>query len=72
MIWMTKISLAKIEQVSCYFWLSLLFMARARRRYRDIHLIVEHNVRFVYPDDYGKAVVKEGDRIEFINPNFGG
>jgi len=38
----------------------------------DIHLIVEHNGRCFYPDDYGKVVVKEGDRMEFINPSFGG
>ena len=38
----------------------------------DTHLIVEHNGRFVYPKDYSSVIVKEGDRIEFINPNFGG
>ncbi len=38
----------------------------------DADLIVEHNGRFVYPDKYSTAVVSEGDRIEFINPNFGG
>ena len=38
----------------------------------DIHLIVEHNGRFVYPNEYAITVVTEGDRVEFINPNFGG
>jgi len=38
----------------------------------DVHLIVEHNGRFVYPRDYEKTRLSEGDRIEFINPNFGG
>jgi len=38
----------------------------------DTDLIVEHNGRFVYPRDYEKTRLSEGDRIEFINPNFGG
>jgi len=38
----------------------------------DMHLIVEHNGRFVYPKDYDMTTVRQGDRIEFINPNFGG
>lgn len=38
----------------------------------DTDLIVEHNGRFVYPDQYDGIVLKQGDRIEFINPNFGG
>ena len=38
----------------------------------DTHLIVEHNGRFVYHKDYSSVIVKNGDRIEFINPNFGG
>jgi len=38
----------------------------------DAHLIVEHNGRFVYPQKYAMTKVVEGDRIEFINPNFGG
>jgi sulfur carrier protein ThiS len=38
----------------------------------DAHLIVEHNGRFVYPQEYERTVVSNGDRIEFINPNFGG
>ncbi len=39
---------------------------------RNTHLIVEHNGKFVYPDQYEKLVVSEGDRVEFINPSFGG
>jgi thiamine biosynthesis protein ThiS len=39
---------------------------------RDVHLIVEHNGRFVYPQEYDATVVAAGDTIEFINPNIGG
>jgi thiamine biosynthesis protein ThiS len=38
----------------------------------DVDLIVEHNGRFIYPRSYGDIVVSNSDRIEFINPNFGG
>ena len=38
----------------------------------DADLIVEHNGRFVYPRAYSSTTVASGDRIEFINPNFGG
>jgi sulfur carrier protein ThiS len=38
----------------------------------DVDLIVEHNGRFIYPRNYLDIVVITGDRIEFINPNFGG
>ncbi|MBW2009995.1 MAG: MoaD/ThiS family protein, partial [Deltaproteobacteria bacterium] len=38
----------------------------------DRHMIVEKNGRYVYPRDYGSITVTEGDRIEFINPDFGG
>ena len=38
----------------------------------DGDLIVEHNGRFVYPQKYSTVVASEGDRFEFINPNFGG
>ena len=38
----------------------------------DIHLIVEHNGRFVHQHQYTASKVSRGDRIEFINPNFGG
>ena len=38
----------------------------------DPHLIVEHNGRFVFPHLFAATVVAEGDRLEFINPAFGG
>jgi sulfur carrier protein len=38
----------------------------------DPHLIVELNGRFVYPRDYDSKTVAKNDRLEFINPNFGG
>jgi len=38
----------------------------------DVHLIVEVNGRFVYPQRYGEMVIRKGDRVELINPNFGG
>jgi thiamine biosynthesis protein ThiS len=38
----------------------------------DLDLIVERNGRFVYPQQYGKIEIEKGDRVEFINPNFGG
>ena len=38
----------------------------------DPALIVEHNGRFVYPDEYMTTVVSENDRVEFIHANFGG
>jgi thiamine biosynthesis protein ThiS len=38
----------------------------------DGDLIVEHNGRFVYPRKYAETIVREGDAIEFINPNIGG
>lgn len=38
----------------------------------DAHLIVERNGQFVYPQKYSSTIVSEGDRIEFINPSFGG
>ena len=39
---------------------------------KDGDLIVERNGRFVYPQKYQVIAASEGDRIEFINPNFGG
>ncbi len=38
----------------------------------DTDLIVEHNGRFVFPKQYPDTIVAPGDRVEFINPNFGG
>lgn len=44
------------------------------RRFKeaDPDLIVELNGRFVYPRAYSGTIVQPGDRLEFINPNFGG
>ncbi|MCX8109652.1 MAG: MoaD/ThiS family protein [Syntrophorhabdaceae bacterium] len=39
---------------------------------KDIGLIVEQNNRYVFPQRYGSTIVKHGDKIEFINPDFGG
>ncbi len=38
----------------------------------DPDLIVEHNGRFVFHQDYSVTQVAGGDRVEFIHPNFGG
>ncbi len=38
----------------------------------DPDLIVEHNGRFVFAQEYPARTVSAGDRLEFINPNFGG
>jgi len=38
----------------------------------DVDLIVERNGRFVYPRNYEEIILLNDDRIEFINPNFGG
>ena len=38
----------------------------------DPDLIVELNGRFVYSRNYATTIVSAGDRLEFINPNFGG
>ncbi len=50
---------------------TLSFLIHHFKEY-DIDLIVEHNGRFVYPRKYTEITVREGDRIEFVNPNFGG
>lgn len=39
---------------------------------KDPALIVEHNGRFVFPTEYGATTVSAHDRVEFINPDFGG
>ncbi|OPY00250.1 MAG: sulfur carrier protein ThiS [Syntrophorhabdus sp. PtaB.Bin047] len=39
---------------------------------KDGGLIVEVNRRFVFPANYGKTFLSEGDTVEFINPDFGG
>ena len=38
----------------------------------DRNLIVERNNRFVHPYAYPSTCVGDGDRIELINPDFGG
>ena len=38
----------------------------------DVHLIVELNGQFIFSEDYSTTPVTAGDRIEFINPAFGG
>jgi thiamine biosynthesis protein ThiS len=38
----------------------------------DPHLIVELNGRFVYPREYASTTLTDNDRLELINPNFGG
>jgi thiamine biosynthesis protein ThiS len=39
---------------------------------KDKHLVVERNNRFVHSQAYQTTPLSEGDRIEFINPDFGG
>jgi thiamine biosynthesis protein ThiS len=39
---------------------------------KDPALIVEHNSRFVFPRNYGTTTLSPNDRVEFINPDFGG
>lgn len=39
---------------------------------QDKHLIVERNNSFIHPHAYPATTLNEGDRIEFINPDFGG
>ena len=38
----------------------------------DRDLIVEHNGRFIFPQDYAVTQVAANDHVEFIHPNFGG
>jgi thiamine biosynthesis protein ThiS len=35
-------------------------------------VIVEVNGRFVYRKDFSEYTIREGDRVEFIHPSFGG
>lgn len=39
---------------------------------KDPVLIVEHNGRFVFPRNYSATTLSPNDRVEFINPDFGG
>lgn len=43
-----------------------------RTREDDPAVIVELNGRFVYRKNFATTKVKEGDRVEFIHPSFGG
>jgi len=38
----------------------------------DTNLIVELNGRYVYPERYEITAINSGDRLEFVNPDFGG
>lgn len=38
----------------------------------DRNLIVERNNRYVHPHMYSVIILQDKDRIEFINPDFGG
>jgi thiamine biosynthesis protein ThiS len=38
----------------------------------DGGLIVERNNKYIFRHDYEKTVIADGDKIEFINPDFGG
>jgi thiamine biosynthesis protein ThiS len=38
----------------------------------DPAVIVEVNARFVYRQNFSTFEIKEGDRVEFIHPSFGG
>ncbi|HBE45618.1 MAG TPA: hypothetical protein DDW17_09325 [Deltaproteobacteria bacterium] len=39
---------------------------------KDSHVIVEINSKYVFPQFYSSTIVSDGDRVEFINPDFGG
>ena len=39
---------------------------------KDPALIVGLNGRFVFPKEYSTTTVAANDRVEFINPDFGG
>ncbi len=39
---------------------------------KDPAVIVEINGRFVFRQDFKTRRIAEGDRVEFINPSFGG
>ncbi|MDQ7782368.1 MAG: sulfur carrier protein ThiS [Desulfomonilaceae bacterium] len=43
-----------------------------RTREDDPAVIVEVNGRFIYRKDFSSCSIKEGDRVEFIHPSFGG
>jgi thiamine biosynthesis protein ThiS len=43
-----------------------------RTQEKDPAVIVEINGRFVFRQDFKTRTIVEGDRVEFINPSFGG
>ncbi len=43
-----------------------------RAKEDDPAVIVEVNGRFVYRKDFQSVTIREGDRVEFIHPSFGG
>ena len=43
-----------------------------RNKETDGGLIVELNNKFIFRQDYEKTYINDGDKIEFINPDFGG
>ncbi len=38
----------------------------------DPAVIVEVNGRYIYRRDFSSFLLKDGDRVEFIHPSFGG
>ena len=38
----------------------------------DLNLIVEVNHKYIFARNYATTVLKDADRVEFINPDFGG
>lgn len=43
-----------------------------RTKEDDPAVIVEVNGRFIYQKDFKTSKIKDGDRVEFIHPSFGG
>lgn len=39
---------------------------------KDRHVMVELNNRYVAPNNYAKTMLSAGDKVELINPDFGG
>ena len=38
----------------------------------DLQLIVECNGKFIFPQEYASRIIEAGDKVELINPDFGG
>ena len=51
---------------------STIFHLIERFKEAEWHIIVERNGRCIYPEKYSTTLVSAGDRIEFIQPAFGG